>query len=77
MSSSFVVVCGRHTLSSPHPSPVVSIYQGIDMFFLSLETMLRTCIEWTRHPSWEKAVGLPHEIESEVWHRLNPGIFEN
>jgi hypothetical protein len=75
MSASYVVVCGSHTLPSPYPNPVVSVFEGIDVFFLSLETMLRTCVEWTRHPSWERPSGLPEEIESEIWHRLNPGIF--
>lgn len=77
MGSSYVIVCGPHELASPHPHPVVSVFQGVDLFFHSLETMLRTCLEWVRHPSWSTRYGVPDEIESEIWLRLNPGIFES
>ena len=78
MGASYVVVCGDHTLPSPYPNPVVSIFQGVDLFFLSLETMLRTCLEWVSHPGWEAVDAFAWEaIESEIWRRLNPGVFES
>jgi hypothetical protein len=75
MGSSYVVVCGRHTLASPDPNPVVGVYQGVDMYFHSLEAMLVTCIEWVRHPAWDDTSHLPDDVEREIWQRHNPGAF--
>jgi len=75
LGSSYVIVCGPHELAGPHPHPIVSVFQGVDLYFHSLETMLRTCLDWVRHPSWEAASTLPDEVEREVWQRHNPGVF--
>ena len=75
MGSSYVVVCGAHTLDSPSPNPVAGIFQGVDMYFHSLETMLETCLEWMRHPDWDRESLLDDEIEREIWRRRNPGAF--
>lgn len=48
MGASYAVICGEHRLASPDAHPVVSFYQGVDLFFHSLEAMLATCIEWVR-----------------------------
>ena len=77
MGSSLVVVCGPHTLASPHPNPVASVHQGVDLFFHSLESMLRTCLEWIRHPGWTTSSLLPDQAEREIWFRHNPGVFED
>jgi hypothetical protein len=73
-----VIVCGPHRLDSPSPRPIVNVYQGIDLFFHSFESMLRTCIDWVRHPQWstEKGgLGAEDDIEREIWLRHNPGVF--
>jgi hypothetical protein len=75
MGSSYVLVCGEHTLASPHPHPVVNVFQGVELFFHSLETMLRTCIDWVRHPAWGTDSDLPEDVELEIWLRHNPGLF--
>jgi hypothetical protein len=76
MGSWHVVVCGPHTLASAHPHPVVNVYQGIVVFFHSIELMLRTCIDWVRHPRWspESHLGLADDVELEIWRRHNPGL---
>lgn len=78
MGSWHVVVCGRHSLASAFPDPVVNVFQGITPFFHSIETMLRTCVDWVRHPAWtvESGLGLSEDVELEIWRRHNPGIFE-
>jgi len=55
--------------------PVVSIFQGIDLFFFSFSIMLDTIIEW-----FERGVHTPYKFESideklenEVWNKHNPG----
>ena len=74
MGSSYVVLCGEHVLASPDPHPVVNVYQGLYLSFHSLEAMLRTCIEWVRHPRWEPASTVPEDVELAITERYNPGI---
>jgi hypothetical protein len=76
MGSSLVVVCGEHSYRSPHSHPVVKVYQGLYLWFHSVEAMLRTCIAWVGHPSWRPAEDLPEDVEHELWERYNPGIFD-
>jgi hypothetical protein len=46
----YAVICGPHRLASPAPHPVVSFFQGVDLYFHSFESMLATCIDWVRSP---------------------------
>lgn len=76
MGSTLAVVCGAHTLPSPDPHPVVNLFQGIEVFFHSLESMTRTCIDWVRDPRWSPATHLPGDVEHRAWVLHNPGLFE-
>lgn len=58
------------------PRPVISVMEGIDVFFYSVESMVETCIDWVREPSYDRNSGLTDEVELEIWRRHNPGIFE-
>ena len=75
MGASYAVICGEHRLASPAAHPVVSFFEGVDLFFHSLETMVSTCIEWVRHPGWSKESELSQDTELEIWLRHNPGVF--
>jgi hypothetical protein len=75
MGSAYVIVCGPHELASPDRHPIVSVFQGVDLFFHSLETMLRTCLDWVRHPDWGAASTLPDEVEQRIWQQHNPGFL--
>ncbi|MCJ7622219.1 MAG: SMI1/KNR4 family protein [Anaerolineaceae bacterium] len=74
----YVLICGSHKLKSPHPHPVVSVFEGIDLSFHSFRSMLNTCIAWVGDPRWTKdsGLGLDPEIEHKIWKDYNPGIFE-
>jgi hypothetical protein len=72
--SVFAVVTGKHNLGSRFEHPVVSIFEGIDLFFGSIESMLQTCIAWVGHPEWEPFNELPRDEELKIWRRLNPGV---
>lgn len=77
MGGRYAVVCGNHSLPSPAQHPVVDVSHGsIGLFFHSLHTMVATCIEWVRHPSWSNETELPADVELEIWLRHNPGVFE-
>ena len=70
----FAVVTGDHHFGPEFTHPVVSIFEGIDLFFSSVESMLQTCIAWVSHPDWDPFNALPREEELEIWRRLNPAI---
>lgn len=67
--------------STPRPMtpslerPIISVFQGITVFFHSMEAMVDTCIAWISHPR-NDGFGLPAEIEMQIWRQFNPGIFE-
>lgn len=69
----YVVACGSHTLTPDAISPVIGVFQGIDIYFLSIESMLDTCIEWVEQEDWKQYSTAPNEHQ--VWHRHNPGVF--
>jgi hypothetical protein len=69
----YVLPCGEQLLSQIYPNPVVSVFQGVDLYYYSVESMLDTCIAWVSHPDYE-----PHHHlhdESTIWREHNPGIF--
>jgi hypothetical protein len=72
--SVFAVVTGQHNFGPEFEHPVVSIFEGIDLFFSSIEAMVQTCIAWVAHPDWEPYDALPNDTELEIWQRLNPGV---
>lgn len=73
--SVFAVVTSQHKLGAEFEHPVVSIFEGIDLFFSSIESMLQTCIAWVAHPDWDPYDALPRDTELEIWQRLNPGLY--
>lgn len=72
--SSYVVACGQHSFGVERPHPVVLVFQGIEMHFHSLASMLDTCIDWVSHPAWDP-YQFPLDLERAIWQQHNPGIF--
>jgi len=72
----YYVVPGGDGLSGlPVTHPVISIGEGEDVYFLTVESMIETCIEWISDPSLDKET-LSAENEEDAWERHNPGVFE-
>jgi hypothetical protein len=72
----YVLPCSGQDLARQHPFPVISVFQGIDAYFHSLEAMCETCTAWRLASSqandvWE----LPEEEERVIWQRYNPGVL--
>jgi hypothetical protein len=72
----YVIPCASHDLDPRHAFPVVSVFQGIDVYFHSIERMLETCIDWRLasklvNDDWE----LDEDRERTIWCHHNPGIF--
>lgn len=56
-------------------APIISVMEGIDIHFFSIETMVRTCIDWVRAGAYDPENPMPRELELQIWRRHNPGIF--
>ena len=68
------IVCGRHSYGAHRVNPVIHIHQGVDVYYDSIETMLRTNIDWVASPHWDSSSALPTDVEQEIWRRHNPGL---
>ena len=71
----FVIPTRGQKLDDRLTMPIISVGEGVDIYFYSIELLVNTCIEWVRHPSYTAKVGLPREVELEIWEKHNPGIF--
>ena len=68
------VVPGKGLSQSPlSPNPVVSVFEGIDVYYLSIETMVDTCIEWVEQHDWTPTSEAPNEMR--IWMKHNPACF--
>ena len=71
----YVIPTKGHNLASSLKRPIISVHEGIDIYFYSIEKMVETCVEWVEHNKYSSS-GLNQEsIEMEIWRKHNPGIF--
>lgn len=61
----------RSELSS---NPVFSVSEGVDVYFLSIESLVDTCIEWVEQDDWDLYSTAPNERA--IWKKHNPGILD-
>lgn len=73
----FVLPTNGHPFDSQLQRPVISVMEGIDVYFYSMQSMVDTCIEWVSHPDYDKDGMLPDGVELEIWRKHNPGIFSS
>lgn len=73
--ATLVVPCDAPPAGDAQLRPVVSVFEGIQVFFYSVERMVETCVDWVRHPDFDPRTGLAQSAELEIWRRHNPGIF--
>jgi hypothetical protein len=70
-----VMPCAAQSLEPRLPHPIISVMQGVDVHYYSIETMVATAIDWVRHPKFD-GYGLPSAVEMDIWQRHNPGLFQ-
>lgn len=70
-----VLPCKEQKLDSRLTRPVISVMQGIDVWFYSIQLMIETCIEWVSHPAYGHSgnSSLPENEELAIWRKHNPG----
>lgn len=72
----YVVPCAGHDFDPRHEHPVVCVFQGVYVFFHSIESMLATCIDWRLASRWvDDAWEIDEDLERAIWQRHNPGIL--
>jgi len=70
-----VMPCAGQSLQPALKRPIISILQGVDVHYHSIERTVTTATDWVRHPKHD-GHGLPTDIELDIWQRHNPGIFQ-
>jgi hypothetical protein len=73
--SSYVLPTRSQGLPPGLERPVISVFEGVDIYFHSLESLVRTCLDWITHPGYRGDAALGSEIEMDIWLRHNPGLF--
>ncbi|KJS28847.1 MAG: hypothetical protein VR64_22740 [Desulfatitalea sp. BRH_c12] len=71
----YVIPTKGHNLASALKRPVISVHEGIVIYFYSIEKMVETCVEWVEHNNYSSDGLYPESIEMEIWKKHNPGIF--
>ena len=71
----YVLPCAGQNLDKKSSQPVISVLEGIEIYFHSINSMLDTCIDWVKHTDYSISDHLEREIELEIWRKHNPGIF--
>jgi hypothetical protein len=74
----FVVPASKNKWSHKFSEPVICVLQGIEMYYHSIEKMVKTSIECVQHTTWStEESDLDEKIEMQIWKKYNPGIFED
>lgn len=71
----YVLPTKSHIFNSVLKRPIISVIQGIDIYYYSLEKMVETCVDWVESENYSEDGVNSEEIELEIWNRHNPGIF--
>lgn len=72
----YVIPCQEFVADKRFARPIISVHEGVQMVFESLETMLDTCIEWAENGTYnEEDEFLEINHEHEIWKKHNPKIF--
>jgi hypothetical protein len=71
----YVFPCGGQAIDLAHPRGIISVFQGIDIDFYSIRSMLKTCIDWAQHPLYQGGSSAWEEAEHQLWEKHNPGMF--
>ncbi len=75
--ANYVVPCRGQTLIEGCELPIISVFEGIEVHFLSFETMIDTIAAWYEagaHRIDDPSVD--HVLELRIWKQYNPGLFD-
>lgn len=70
--ATLAVACGPHDLTPLAAYPVISFFQGIEVFYDSIGSMVKTALDWVSQPDWAPYAPAPNELE--IWRRHNRAV---
>lgn len=73
MGSSYAIYCSDQSLQN-FVHPIIRVFQGVDVSFMSLEMMVETIIEWYVSGAYNMQP-LDEQRTKQIWRTLNPGII--
>ncbi|MCS6959562.1 MAG: hypothetical protein RMK91_05875 [Pseudanabaenaceae cyanobacterium SKYGB_i_bin29] len=83
--SIWVMCCGAQPLQPQLKHPIVSIFEGIEVYFCDMLSMLDTIIAWYREGAYRirpdrrgnyaPLLDYNERLERQIWQRLNPDIM--
>lgn len=53
---------------------IVNLFEGVEVYFVSFESMLNTCIDWVSQKKFKFFNDIPNE--EKIWSKHNPSIFD-
>jgi hypothetical protein len=71
----YVFPCAGQRFDKRLAFPIVSVFQGVDIFYYSLESMVETCVDWVSHAGDQPGLKDTEGKGLEIWRKHNPGIF--
>lgn len=66
-----------HNFQSVLKKPIISVFEGIDIYYFSIQSMIETCTEWVNHEKYAEDGQYPEEEELKIWNQYNPNVFES
>ncbi len=75
--SFYVLPAKEYSFNVSHEKPIISVFQGVDIFFYSIESMVSACIDWVSNSKYDNGyLSLSEKNEMEIWNKYNPGVFD-
>jgi hypothetical protein len=73
----YVLPSSSQSLNPELIRPVISVFEGVDIYFLDFSIMLDTCIEWyVQNVHNPVTFSVDERKERAIWLQINPGIFD-
>lgn len=75
--ANYVVPCRGQTLLVGHDLPVISVFEGVEVHFLSFATMTDTIVAWFETGAHKvDDTFVDGTLELRIWKQYNPGLFD-
>ena len=71
----YVIPTKSHYFNPLLKRPVISVHEGVDVYYYSIELMVETCVDWVENENYTADGLYPEELEMRIWRKHNPGIF--
>ena len=75
--ANYVVPCSGQSLIAGYELPIINVFEGIDVHFLSFASMMDTIVAWYEAGAHRVDDTFVDEtLELRIWKQHNPGLFE-